>query len=216
MPRLVGLVVGDEPDAWRAAGFAVDADGGCRIGDVTITLAGRDEGRGVRAWSFATTGGNGIDGDDLDGARLVDPPRAGGGDAPGHPNGVVAIDHLVLLTPDHPRTTAALEAVGLELRRVRETDQYGFPAEQRFFRSGEVILEVIGAATPEPGDERPVAFFGLAHTVDDLDTTVELLGEHLGRVKDAVQPGRRIVTLRHKELHLSVPTAFMSPEPDAG
>ena len=35
--------------------------------------------------------------------------------------------------------------------------------------------------------------------------------EHLGKVKDAVQPGRRITTLRHKELDMSVATAFMSP-----
>ena len=34
-------------------------------------------------------------------------------------------------------------------------------------------------------------------------------GEHLGRIKDAVQPGRRIATLRHRDLGLSVAIAFM-------
>jgi hypothetical protein len=55
----------------------------------------------------------------------------------------------------------------------------------------------------------------LAYTVQDLDATARLLGENLGRVKDAVQPGRQIATLRHKEFGMSVATAFMSPGVDA-
>ena len=45
--------------------------------------------------------------------------------------------------------------------------------------------------------------------------TIEDVAEHLGQVKDAVQPGRRIVTLRHKQVGVSVATAFMSPGVDA-
>jgi hypothetical protein len=82
---------------------------------------------------------------------------------------------------------------------------------QHFFRLGEVILELIGSPdTPGEGDP---GFFGLAHTVRDLDAAAALLGEHLGDTKDAVQPGRRIATLRHRELGMSVATALMSPEP---
>lgn len=44
-----------------------------------------------------------------------------------------------------------------------------------------------------------------------IDATADLLGEHVGRVKDAVQPGRRIATLRHRELGMSVNTAVISP-----
>lgn len=203
-PILTGLEVGDAPDAWRGAGFAVDEHGRCVIGHVAIDLIGTDTGRGIRRWRFDT-----VTGDDLDGLHLAAAASAPDA-APVHPNGVVGIDHLVVLTPNHDRTTAAFEAVGIDLRRVRETDQYGFPAEQRFFRAGEVILEVIGPATAEPGDDRPAAFFGLAHTVDSLDATAGLLGEHLGTIKPAVQPGRRIATLRHRDLHLSVATALMS------
>ena len=39
----------------------------------------------------------------------------------------------------------------------------------------------------------------------------EMGGEGLGTVKDAVQPGRRIATVRTKELGISVPIALMSP-----
>jgi hypothetical protein len=197
--------VGDEPDGWRAAGFHVDDDGTCRIGRVRIRLVGPSEGRRIRSWSLrdlAAPPHGSIDGiptevSDRDPCEPAD-----------HPNGVIAIDHVVLVTPDTGRTVDALAAVGLEPRRTRHTDTYGAPLRQTFFRAGEVILELIGPE--EPSGDEPAGFFGLAHTVADLGTTAALLGEHLGRVKDAVQPGRRIATLRHRELGVSVATAFMS------
>jgi len=51
----------------------------------------------------------------------------------------------------------------------------------------------------------------LALECDDLDLAAHRLGEALGTVKDAVQPGRRIATVRTKELGISVPIALMSP-----
>jgi hypothetical protein len=128
-----------------------------------------------------------------------------------HANGAELIDHLVIMSPDVDRTIAALNRSGLDTLRTRHVDpeQYGFEARQTFFRLGEVILELIGPN--EPKGDGPAAFFGLAYTVRDIDALPELYGEHLGRVKDAVQPGRRITTLRHKEVGLSVATAFMSP-----
>ena len=130
-----------------------------------------------------------------------------------HDNGVETIDHLVILSPDVDRTIEALAAVGVEPRATRQVDaeQYGFEARQTFFRMGEVILELIGPNEPMDGAaDRPAGFFGLAYTVRDLDATAALLADHIGRVKDAVQPGRRITTLRHKDLGMSVATAFMS------
>ena len=47
--------------------------------------------------------------------------------------------------------------------------------------------------------------------VSDLPALADLLGEHLGRIKDAVQPGRRIATLRDSA-GLSAKVAFMDPE----
>ena len=80
-----------------------------------------------------------------------------------------------------------------------------------FFRMGEVILELIGQV--DTAGQGAPGFFGLAITVDDVDALAHLLGEHLGRPKDAVQEGRRIATLRHREVGMSVATAFMSPDP---
>jgi hypothetical protein len=124
---------------------------------------------------------------------------------------------VVLLTPDGGRTTAALGVVGLEALRVRETSTYGAPMRQTFFKAGEVIIELIGPEEPatDGSADGPAGFFGLALTVADLDAAADLLGAGLGTPKDAVQPGRRIATVRHRDLGLSVAIALMSPEPGA-
>ena len=98
-------------------------------------------------------------------------------------------------------------------RLTRHTDTYGAPFQQTFFRAGEVLVELIGPE--EPSGDGPATFFGLAFTVTDLDAAADLLGDALGNAKDAVQPGRRIATLRHKLLGISVAIALMSPGPDA-
>ena len=191
--------MGDEPAAWTSVGFAVDESGACPVGTVALQLAGPAAGRGVTGWTLADDGG------DIDGVRTtagdlgslpVDPAA--------HPNGVLSIDHLVAMTPDLDRTTAALEERGIALRRTREA---GRGREQRFFRLGEVILELVGPT--EPAGDGPASFWGLAFTVADLDATAAHLSGRIGETKTAVQPGRRIATL-HAGDEISVPVAFMS------
>jgi hypothetical protein len=204
MPTIDTITVADPPETWAAAGFTVDDDHTCRIGTVRIDLVGRDAGKRIVGWSLR----------DVDLASGLDGLATKASVAPAaepatHPNGCLLIDHVVLFSPDLDRTTKALDAAGLDVKRSRASDTYGALMEQRFFRLGEVILELIG--TPDAHGEGPAGFYGLAHTVADLDATKALLGEHMGEPKDAVQPGRRIATLRHKELGMSVATAFMSP-----
>jgi hypothetical protein len=63
------------------------------------------------------------------------------------------------------------------------------------------------------GDRDRTAFFwGLAFLAPDLDATVAARGEQAGEIRDAVQPGRRIATLR-RSAGLSVPVALMTPPP---
>ncbi len=215
---LVEVAVGDEADAWRSIGFAVAEGGGCLVGQVGVRFTGRAGVRegGIEGWTLA---GLPIEGDDVDGL----PTRAGRptGDVVGadtaagaatrlHPNGVVQLDHLVILTPDLDRTTAAFEALGLDARRTREA---GRGRLQRFFRLGEVILEVVGPV--EPSGDGPARFWGFAFTVADIDATAAHLGERVGRPKPAVQPGRRIATLRTQP-GVSVPVAFMSGDDATG
>ena len=204
--ELDGLVVGDEPESWADAGFTVDDDGVARVGQVRIRLAGRDDGKRIRSWVL-----RGVPGelDSVDGlpTAVTDRPPC---EPAVHPNGALAIDHLVAVTPDVGRTVAALGSLGVDVRRQRAVDaaQYGFDALQTFFTLGDPILELLGGI--EPSGDGPASFFGLAYTVSDLDALPARYGEGIGTVKDAVQPGRRIATLRHKTFDMSVATAFMS------
>ena len=205
-PELDQLLVADPPEAWEAAGFAVDADGCCRIGAVTVRVVGREAGKRIVGWSLRGVPASTTDVDGLPTTASSGPPTQGSD----HPNGAVALDHVVVLTPDTERTVGVLGSLGIECRRTRQVpaEQYGFEAVQSFFRLGEPILELLGGI--EPTGDGPAGFFGLAWTVDDLDALADRLGPALGRVKDAVQPGRRIATLRHKDVGMSVATAFMS------
>jgi len=204
------ITVGDRPEAWEAAGFTVDEDGTCRIGEVRVRLVGRDAGKRILGWSLRGVPAGSLGPDGLAGLPTTasDGPRS---QPAAHANGATSIDHVVLFSPDLERTAAAIEAIGVERRGERDSDTYGAPMRQLFFRMGEVVIELIGS--PDTVSEGDPGFFGLAHTVDDLDAAALLLGDHLGNIKDAVQPGRRIATLRHKELDMSVATALMSPEP---
>ena len=209
MTTIDELAIADEPAAWAALGFAVDGDR-CRIGAVTLRFAGRAAGRGIVAWSLRGDGGTAaLDG--LPTARsAARPPEA---EPPAHPNGVEAIDHVVVVSPALDRTVAAFQAAGLDLRRIREQPTPAGAPRQAFFRLGAEVVEVV----QEPADVserlggagRPAFFWGLALRCADLDATVAGLGERSGPVRDAVQPGRRIASLR-REAGLGLPVALMS------
>lgn len=203
-PELVGLDIATDPATWRTLGFTVDETGACRVGTVMIRLG--CSGRKIAGWALSDVPA----GVDVDGLRTVPPP------APtllaDHPNGTVKIDHVVVMSPDPVRTIDALVKRGVEPRRQRQTEQYGPPFTQTFFRLGGPVLEVIGPATPAGPDS--ARFYGIAFTVDDLDATAAFLGDDLGPVKAAVQPGRRITTLL-REAGAGVPLAFMSPGADS-
>ena len=200
-PELLGLDLATDPRVWSSLGFAVDDDGVCRVDGVALRL-GRP-GRKISGWALEDVEA----GADVDGLPTMPAPPS----APPatHPNGTVAIDHVVVMSPDPTRTIKALAFRGVQPRRQRKTDMYGPPFTQTFFRLGRPVLELIGPATPAGPDA--ARFYGIAFTVHDLDTTAEFFGDRLGRVKDALQPGRRIATLR-RAAGAAVPLAFMSPE----
>ena len=196
MPSIDALDIADAPGAWSAAGFDVEGDV-CRVSRMTLRLVGQGERRGILDWTLGD-----------------EPPDDAAGP---HPNGVVQVDHVVMLTPDLDRTVAELESQGFDLRRRREGETPGGSTRQAFFRAGEPILEVVLA--PEGSSvardpSGPPRLWGLAFGVDDLDRTARSLGDLLGTPRDAVQPGRRIATLRG-EAGLGPAIAFMSPGRDA-
>lgn len=199
------LVVADEAEAWRACGFAVEDDV-CVVGEVRIRFA-PEEGRGLSGWSL-----RGVGSTELDGLATARSERSLPDAAPAHPNGITALDHVVAISSDLDRTVAALEAAGLDLRRIREEPTPAGAPRQAFFRVGEAILEVVqepAEATERAGGDRLAFFWGLAFITPDLDATVAHLGERAGEAREAVQPGRRIATLR-RNAGLSVPVALMT------
>ncbi len=202
------LTVADTPDAWRACGFEVDDDA-CVVGQTRLRLVGPDTGKGLVGWSLRD-----VESAELDGLPTTrsDPPPPG--KLPTHPNGITAIDHVVAITPDLDRTVTALQGAGLDLRRIREEPTPAGAPRQAFFRLGSVILEVVQQPEEEVekrgGHDRPAFFWGLAFVAPDLDATVAYLGDRVGEIRPAVQPGRRIATLR-RSAGLSVPIALMSP-----
>lgn len=144
--------------------------------------------------------------DELDGLALTASTVEAGAASP-HDNGVVSIDHVVVMTPNPDRTQSAFEAEGLEARRVRRIETSKGPRRQTFFWLGDVICEVGG---PDDGDgDGPAAWWGLALTVADIDATASFYGDHASSVKDAVQPGRRVCTLRSPRS--TTPVLFISP-----
>lgn len=198
--------VADPADAWARAGFNVASDAVCRVGGVGIRLVGRGRGTGIVGWSL-----RGLPSDrpvhDLDGVPTTR-SEAVAAEPASHPNGVIAIDHVVLLSPDLRRTVETLAAVGVDPRRERDGEMGGRPIRQIFFRFGEVIIEVVGS--PETASEGPSTLWGLTYVVADIDATAAFFGDRTAPVKDAVQPGRRITTLRHHELGMSLRSAIVS------
>ncbi len=195
---LTGVRVGDDPDAWRAAGFLVDG-GTVALDGFTIQCAADGA---APSWSVLA--------DDvlveIDGiaTTIGGPP----GSAADHPNRVEGIDHVVVASPHLDRTRTAFEELGVRCRRERDAGTDRRPRLQRFFRMGPVIVEVVG--TPGATSDRPSSIWGLALVSSDLDASVTAMGDACGAAKDAVQSGRRIATVRTRELGISLPVALMS------
>jgi len=207
LPALAGLDIADPPDVWRRLGFTVAADGTCVVGTVTLRMLGEQAGEGIVGWTLRP------------GAAplpaLVDGiPTTAGDSAPAaptaHPNGALGLDHVVVHTQDLRRTLSALEGTGMEVRRIREARP---DLHQAFLWAGDVLLEVAGP--PAPSGDDPARLWGLVVVAPDLDLLAALPAEPLGSVREAVQPGRRIATVR-RELGSSVPLAFMTPHRPAG
>jgi hypothetical protein len=191
------LVIADEPAAWAALGFSVGDDGALTLGGVRIRLAGAAAGRGIVAVRADGLAAERPDGLPIRGHVLQSSAGARSQDLTpvAHANGALAIDHVVILTDDRDRTTAALEAGGGDVRRRGEPPE--LPAPMAFVRFGELILEVAQAGGP-------ARFWGVTVRVPDVDA----LG--VGMPRAAVQPGRRIVTVT-RAAGLSVALAFITP-----
>jgi len=192
-PSLRQIAIPSAPEAWAALGFRVDGDA-CRIGRVDLDLR---PGEGRRpGWTLAAPAGGP---DAIDGIptrwEQLSPAGPGAGDE--HPNGVSGVDHVVVTTPDLDRTLDALAAAGAGVRRTAERGG----RRQAFLWLGPVICEVV------EGGEEPARLWGVSLVAE--------APERFGRVRDAVQPGRRIATIG-RDAGLGIAVAVMTPHVRAG
>jgi len=206
-PTIDELLLADAPERWSALGFTV-LDGAVQLGTVRLRLAGAGAGRGILGWSLRAISSTELDG--LPTTRSQAPQPAA---APPHANGIVRIDHVVAMSPALDRSVLALQEAGLDLRRVREQPTPAGAPRQAFFRLGAEILEVVQepqhVVEQHGGPDRPARLWGLALLAQDLDRTVQALAGAAGEPRPAVQPGRRIATLR-RDAGLALPVALMS------
>jgi hypothetical protein len=204
-PELAALQIADPPDGWAALGFTVGEDGIITIGGVELWLDAA--GHGITGWTLRRTAQPGdVDGLPTGLTSAPPPPPVA------HPNQAIAIDQIVVTTPDFDRTAAALHAAGLPLRRISEPGEDRRALRQGFRRLGEVILELVEAPTMAPG---PARFWGLVITVADLRRLHGDLAPRLTDIRAAVQPGRHITALRDAP-GIGARLAFMDPEPPGG
>jgi len=193
------LIIGDEPAAWSAAGFTVTASA-VVLGKTVVELHGAHGPRGILGWAL-----RGVD-TDLDGLNTIAGSHTGL-PATTHANCAFSIDHIVIESDDPARTARAFHTIGMEERKRTVTDlPDGGAREQRFYWAGRVIVELVG-----PSQNPGTAFWGLAIATADLETACTALGSNCSDPRDAVQAGRKIATVRTKELDISVPLALMSP-----
>jgi hypothetical protein len=201
------LTVGGDPALWRSLGFVVTDDGLLPLHGTSLQIVPpldpSAEPAGLTAWSVsglhAGTPAD-LDGLPTDSVAPMNPVYAD------HPIGATGLDHVVVMTSDLERTSAAIfAATGCELKRIREIGSM----RQGFHRIGRGGLIVELVERPEIADG-PAAFWGLVVIVDDLDAAGALLGpERISVPKPAVQPGRRIAPIR-SDAGLGLPVAFMT------
>lgn len=198
--RLAAIRVPGDGAAWERVGFALD-DGQVRLANGAI-----EPFHDTTVLAVQLPGGD-VVAADLEGISLVAAEPCGPAD---HPNGAIDLDHLVIMTPDLDRTSSAVAVVlGLPQRRLRETADVR-QAFHRFDPADDGTRGCIVEIVERTGLER-TSLWGLVVNVGDLDRCA---GErdHVGQPRDAVQPGRRIASVR-RDAGLGLAVAFMSPEP---
>jgi hypothetical protein len=205
--RVEWLTVAGDPDVWRSIGLTVSTDGLVPLFGTSLRIVAptehdgiADGGFGLAGWAFS-----GIpDVGDVAGfpTEVVD---TGSPVFAAHALGASQLDHVVIFTGSMDDVSEAIEArTGCERKRVRDLGEM----QQGFHRIGRggLIVEIVQHAD----SDRSTEMWGLVVIVDDLDAACELLGEdRVSAPKDAVQPGRRIATIR-PEVGLGTAVALMS------
>jgi hypothetical protein len=207
-PKVEWLAVVGDADTWRSLGLTVTDDGMIPLVGASIRLvSGADHpgDAGIVGWALSGAAAEPGAPFDVDGlpTEFIDPMTPMYAE---HLLGASGLDHVVVLTADLERTSASIaDVTGCDLRRIREvgTMRQGF---HRIGRGG-LIVELVERPDLPDG---PAGFWGLVLIVADLDAACDLIGpDRISPPKNAVQPGRRIATIR-ADVGLGLPVALMT------
>lgn len=211
--RLIECIVGGDANAWSRIGVQcrsaedVVLDQGlsfCHIEGVAICID--EHASGLSSCTFGDTS-SALESSDVlvDGlsVRLATSQEC---DAVGANPDFLGIDHVVITTDDLTRTSTAIEhMLGVRCARVRDA---GNSVTQSFHKFDNTILELVSGPQVTHAGAR---WWGFVLTVGDIDAWYTSVGEDVASVpRDAVQPGRRISTIRNS-VGLGIPVAVMSP-----
>ena len=178
MPSIDEIEIADEPARWAALGFELGRTGSAGSAAVDVRLSRRgSEGESGRCDRRLVAAGYRRAPSSTACRPTISERRPSAPRSP-HPNGVVAIDHVVAVLPElRAHASAALAGRRASTcRRIREEPTPAGAPRQAFFRLGGEILELV----PEPDEASPPAAarsgpclpLGLALLVDDVDAAV--------------------------------------------
>ena len=203
--KITALKTSDPRSTFAQVGFNLSNDEVISLNDVDIIF---DESQGSHAgliswgWSELPEGVTEVAGI----PAFVWEKRKVDDESSHHKNTVVSVDHIVLHTNNKDKIKAKLRALGMEPRRER-SDIYP-DMTQIFYRPGNgPILEVV--ANDHFSDVNYL--WGATLVVEDMKCAKKELGNYATEPKSALQPGRKIMTLRHDSLHFRTNMAFMTP-----
>jgi catechol 2,3-dioxygenase-like lactoylglutathione lyase family enzyme len=132
---------------------------------------------------------------------------------PGPSDGVQALDHVVINTPNPDRAVALYGArLGLDFRLDRSNPQWG--SRLMFFRCGGAVVEIGSKLGAEPADG-PDRLSGLAWRVTDPEAAqarIAKAGFDVSEVRSGRKPGTKVFTVRSGVP--GAPTLMLSAEPE--
>ena len=217
MTRVAELWLACSVEPWRRMGFAVaDTPRGpvVSVAGLSLRFVEQDPVSPIVGWTLVgdipsdvrAVDSRDVDRSDVDGIATEFVDTFSVANESGNELDVTGIDHIVINTGSIERTCGVIERrLGLPLKRVREA---GNGVRQGFHRAGSIILEVV--ERPDLPADTPASLWGLVFNVADLDAAAAWFGpDAIGTPRDAVQPGRRIATVR-SGAGLMVPLALMS------
>ncbi len=210
--QLLQITLNENPAIWESVGFKIghlaNGDSFFTLGAVQFLFNSPDDPKGIhsiKTWGVEKP----IDSLPFEQIETKEMEQILSLPDQPHPNAISRIDHVVVTTSDCDRTTSAFHNAGIQSQRIRTFGERNNLVRQTFFWLGNVILELVGPDTKSSDD--PAVFWGLAFVSDDIEKTLSALGDSCTPLKEAVQTGRKITTLRTRDIGISIPIAIMTP-----